>query len=183
MKTAEQEKLQGYPGHRKLNESAPVLDTEIPDPPRWLKSISKRAYYDFVKIVGPEGMRVMSKSDRIALVMICEAFEEWRNCRKEIMNQGMYVPVKIKEYIDKKGNLVRETNGIKIHPLMKAKNDAWGMVMKGLSRFGMTPYDRQKVSTVMGKKEDDRPKKKTLADIRKEALKKGKQHLKAVGNS
>ncbi len=35
-------------------------------------------------------MRVMAKSDRLALVLICDAWEEYRQCKAEIEDVGSY---------------------------------------------------------------------------------------------
>ncbi|MBA3012674.1 MAG: hypothetical protein KKF12_16740 [Proteobacteria bacterium] len=89
-KPAELEKLQGNPGHRPVNPNLPVADTAIPGPPKYLGRIAARAYNDLVGLVGTDGMRVMAKSDRLALILICDAWEEYRQCKEEIEDVGQY---------------------------------------------------------------------------------------------
>ena len=167
MKTAEQEKLQGYPGHRPKKTNMPIPDyNNLPDPPRWMGRIGKRAYYDLMELVGSKGMRVMAKSDRLALVMVCEAFEEYRNCKNEIKTHGRY-------WLDK--------NTMKKHPAITDMQNAWTRIMSGLSKFGMTPYDRQKV-TVLPSDKKEKTREELMQEKRALALAsaKKKMHLKTV---
>ncbi len=161
-KTAEQEKLEGYPGHRPVNKKAPVADRDIPPPPKWMGHISTRAYHDFVRLVGNEGMRVMAKSDKLALSLVCEAFEEWRKCKKILDEEGRY------------------TDGRR-HPALVDMQKWWSLLMTGLGKFGMTPYERQKVSTI-GEPKKEKTREELMAEKRQSALEaaKAKQHIKAV---
>lgn len=162
-KTAEQERLEGYPGHRKVNDSAPKPNRDIPDPPKWMKSVSTRAYHDIVRLVGSDGMRVMGRSDKFALIMLCEAFEEWRNCRDILAKDGRYFESG-KVVFDDEGNQHIDNRQIKRHPAVGDMQNAWNRIMMGLGKFGMTPYDRQKVVVLL----DDKPKEKTREEILKE---------------
>lgn len=181
-KTAEQEKLEGYPGHRPVSKNAPVPDMEIPDPPKWMSRIAKRAYYDLVAVVGPEGMRVMAKSDKLALSMVCEAFAEWRECRTVLAKEGRYHKSG-KIILDKEGNPVIEQYQIKRHPAVGDMQNAWSRLMTGLGKFGLTPYERQKVVAI-AVPESGKPKEKSTTDKRKAALAAAKEnaHLKAVNS-
>lgn len=180
-KTAAQEKLEGYPGHRPANKSMPVPDQEIPPPPRWMGPISTRAYHDLVRVVGPEGMRVMAGSDRLALVMVCEAFEEWRRCRDMIQAEGRYFESG-KVVIGDKGEAMVSNRQIKRHPAVGDMQNAWNRIMTGLGKFGLTPFERQKVSAISESKRE-KTREETMAENRKKALEaaKKKSHIKAVG--
>lgn len=161
-KTAEQEKLEGYPGHRPVNENAPVPDRDIPGPPKWMGRVSTRAYHDFVRLVGPSGMRVMAKSDRMALVMVCEAFQEWRDCKNLLDTEGRYL------------------DGKRHHAVADLQK-WWGLIMTGLGKFGMTPYERQKTKAI-GEHKKEKTREEIMAENRKKALEaaKSKAHIKAV---
>jgi len=170
VKTAEQEKLQGFPGHRPKKANIPVPDQNIPDPPKWMGRIGKRAFYDLKEVVGNTGMRVMARSDRLALVMVAEAFEEYRECKKEIEKTGRY-------WLDAKG--VSKKNSAIVD-----MQNAWGRVMSGLSKFGMTPYDRQKV-TVLSPEKKEKTREELMTEKREKALASAQKryHLKAVNES
>ena len=146
-KTAEQERLEGYPGHRKPNANAPEADRDIPGPPKWLGNISTRAYHDLVRLVGNDGMRVMAKSDQLALSMVCEAFQDYRRYNDIIEIEGPHYRNGIYKE-DEEGNVIVNTIQVKKHPLIAAKENAWQRLMTGLGQFGLTPYQRQKVSAI-----------------------------------
>ncbi len=174
-KTEEQQKLEGYPSHHKKKATKiPVIkakDRQIPDPPRWMGRISKRMYHDLVDIVGKEGMKVMAKSDRLALVMVCEAFAEWRECRSTLATEDRYYTS------ERAGNKT-----IKRHPAVGDMQNAWTRIMTGLGKFGLTPYERQKVSVIVGDKKKKKTREQEMAERRKKAIKaaQDKNHLQAV---
>lgn len=165
-KTFEQEKLEGYPGHRPKNTGAPVPNRDIPPPPKWMGRISTRAYHDFVRTVGPDGMNVMAQSDRIALVMTCEAFAEWRECKKIVDLYGRY----------------QESKGVfKRHPAVVDMQNAWNRIMVGLGKFGMTPYERQKV-TVLPEEKREETREEKMARRRANAARRAKENNLRVVN-
>lgn len=134
MKTAEQEKLEGNPGRRPENKKAPKPDRNIPDPPKYLDRVGVRAYHELVRIVGEEGMKVMAKSDALALSLICDAYSEYRLCRKITQTEQERYP---------------ESGGlIKRHPAITDAANAFARVMNGLKSFGMNPADRAKVNII-----------------------------------
>lgn len=180
-KTAEQERLEGYPGHRPVNKSAPEPSRDIPDPPKWLGKIGSRHYHDLVRRIGPKGMRVMGASDRDALAMVCDVYEEYRNCREVLEIEGPYFRSKKVVEVDGTDDVVTEYGPWKRHPAVGDKQNAWTRYMTGLGKFGLTPYERQKVSAF----EEDKPKQtreEVMAERRKNAVEaaKNKTHIKAV---
>jgi P27 family predicted phage terminase small subunit len=147
-KTAEQERLEGYPGHRPVNENPPTPDRNIPNPPKWLGKIAARHYHDLVRRIGPEGMRVMAASDRDALAIVCDVFEKYRNCREFLEKNGRYFDIWDEE--------TKTLVGSKRNPRVIDEQKYWGLYMTGLGQFGLTPYQRKNVSVLPEEKKESR---------------------------
>jgi P27 family predicted phage terminase small subunit len=182
-KTAEQERLEGYPGHRPVNGSAPVPDSNIPPAPKWLGKIATRHYYDLARRLGNDGMRVLGASDTFALAMVCDTYEEYRKCRDILEEEGPYFQSG-RNILNDEGDIIGIDNlQKKRHPAVGDKQNAWSRYMTGLGKFGLTPYERQKVSVIS----DDKPvqsRDDILAEKRKKALEaaKNKSHIRKVVN-
>lgn len=191
MKTAEQEKLEGNPGRRPENKSAPKPDPAILEPQKFLNRVATRAYHELVKIVGPEGMQVMAKTDSLALTMICDAYADYRVAVKTIDKYGATVEnsamIETGE-LDKKGKKITEKVlvSLKRNPAVGDKQNAWSRVMQGLSKFGMTPYDRKNVSILELLPEESPEEKKARdradAKIRAKIAAGNKTHIQKVVN-
>lgn len=181
-KTEEQEKLEGYPGHRPVNKSAPVPDRRIPIPPKWLGKIATRHYHDIARLIGPDGMRVMAASDLFSLAIVCDAYEDYRNCRDLLEKEGPYFDSG-KVVALENGEVVISNLQKKRHPAVGDKQNAWVRYMSGLGKFGLTPYERQKVSALP----EDKPtqtREEIMAEKRKKAIEAAKSgsHVKKVVN-
>lgn len=189
-KTAEQEKLEGFPGHRPVSENMPEPDRNIPEPPKFLSRVGKRAYHELVRLVGPEGMQTMARSDALALSMVCDAYAEYRLARSEVENlENRYLisgATKTSENKDGSVKVETFTKQIRRHPAVGDAQDAWKRVMAGLGKFGLTPYDRKSVESLGRPKQESREDK--IAKRRAEAAEKAKiaaqkgEHLKKVSN-
>ena len=181
-KTAEQERLEGFPGHRAQNKSAPVPDRDIPSPPKWLGKIASRHYCDLVRRIGPQGMRVMAASDIYALAIICDSYEDYRKCRDILEKEGPYFESG-KAIIQEDGSIIWDNLQKKRHPAVGDKQNAWSRYMTGLGKFGLTPYERQKVS-VIGEDKPEKTREQLMAESRAKALEaaKNKQHIRKVVN-
>ncbi len=189
-KTKEQEKLEGNPGKRAINKNSPSPDRAIPDPPKFLSRVGKRAYHDLVRMVGNEGMRVMAKTDSLALSLVCDAYAEYRKTRDVVENldDRYYISSeKVNVITHKDGSVTTEKSQIiKRHPAVGDAQDAWKRIMQGLGKFGMTPYDRKNVNALEEEeketREDKMARRRADAALRaKERAKDGK-HIKKVGN-
>ena len=168
-KTLEQEKLQGYPGHRPVNKNAPVAEMVIPKAPKFLDKVATRKYYDLSRAAGIEGMRVAGKSDGEILAMTAFAYSRFRAALKTLGEKTEYYET--------------PSGQIKKHPAMGEVSNWWVKYNFGLSKLGMTPYERQKVSAIPEEKVED-PQVQTAADKRKAAIVAAKEnaHLKAVNS-
>ncbi len=172
-KTAEQERLQGYPGHRPVNSNAPVPDMTIPEPPKRLGRIAKRHYHDVARVVGPDKMRTMGASDIFALTAICEIYQNYRDCRDFLDKHGRYFDVFEDDVlVDSKRN-----------PRVIDEIKYWDQYLKGLGKFGLTPYERQKVSTLSEDK-PEQTREQAMTEKRKKAVAAAKKggHIQAVVN-
>ena len=177
MKTIDQEKLEGNPGRRPINDLAPEPKKEIPNPPKFLDRIGKRAYHELSRLVGPDGMNVMAKTDGLALAMICDAYQEYRDTLKILDEDGKYYissQIKIVKVDEKTGKTTTSLKEVrKKHPAVPDMQNAWARVMSGLSKFGMTPYDRKNVKILSPVKKES--KKEIAAERRAEAARKAKE--------
>lgn len=83
-------------------------------------------------------MNLINDVDQTALVLLAEAYDDYR---------------KAKEYIDKNGDVYSVTNQAgeilyKLHPKARIMAESWGRVKKMLSEFGLTPSARAKLNAV-----------------------------------
>lgn len=171
MKTAAQEKLEGNPGHRPENKTAPEINTDIPNPPKFLCPIGKRAYHDLVALFGVSGSQVLSREHASYLSYLADAIADFRKYRAEV---------------EKDGVMMETQSGKKPHPLIKYKDEAWKRVERGLKEFGGTAYSSKSVSKILGiTTEETREEKKarTRAEASEKAKKlaKNQNHITKVG--
>ena len=86
-------------------------------------------------------MNLINEVDETALVLLAEAYDDYR---------------KAKAYIDKHGDTYSVTNQAgeilwKLHPKARIMSESWGRVKKMLSEFGLTPSARAKLNAVENK--------------------------------
>lgn len=166
MKTIEQEKLEGNPSRRPVNESAPMAAGKIPNPPKFLDRVGTRKYHDLVRIVGLDGMRVAGKSDGEALAMVAFAYSKFRNAQ-DSLDQAT-------EFYTTPGGQIKK------HPASGEVSDWWTKYQAGLSKFGMSPFDRKNVDALPGEKKKSR--KQELAERREQATEKANKLKKNAAN-
>jgi len=194
LKTAEQEKMEGNPGRRPINENTPMADGKIQGPPKYLSKVGARFYNDLCRVCGPENMRVLSSSDASALALVADAYAEYRLARDVVNELDIrYYTSKeeIKVTFDKKTGAEKITSSktIKRHPAVGDMQNAWSRVMSGLSKFGMTPYDRKNVvsapeSKPVSKKDEIKEARKNRLAKMQELKKKAEagDHIKVASN-
>ncbi len=189
-KTTDIEKLEGNPGRRKPPVNEPQPPKGIPEAPEWLSEKATIAYYELSKIVGPDGMNTMSKTDGIAMAMLCDAFIEYRYARDELENGTDFYKAdpdpKIEEplHINIGRYYISKDGLVKRHPAVGDMQDAWKRVAMMLGQFGMTPVARKNVQTLGNKKEKTREqkmaeKRKKMAEVAKKAAEEGSHIRKA----
>lgn len=191
MKTDNQDKLEGRPGHRKIKD-VPAPSRKIPPPPKSLDAVGKRFYYDLVRLCGDE-MKVLAITDTKALEMLSDAYSEYRAIKNLIPNMDDKYYVSKREITTKLhedgSETITESTIIKKHPAVSDMQNAWGRIMQALTRFGMTPYDRQKVGPMLESGTDNKPTRKDeLKEKRIKIQEKAKKmaedggHIKEVAN-
>jgi P27 family predicted phage terminase small subunit len=126
--------LKGTAQPCRTNTKEPKLAVERPLVPKWLSEKAKEAYLDLSEIL--YGMQVLTKADRTALEMLCDAYAEYRQAREFVEQYGMTYGVTTKE-----GDTLH-----KVYPQVAIASDAYKRVRSMMTEFGLTPASRSKVS-------------------------------------
>lgn len=108
--------------------------------PSWLPDRSRNAFKALRKLFINAG--ILSQLDRHALILLCDAWDEWMEARLIIKKEGMFY-----ETYTKSGNIIKRP-----HPANARRTDAWNRIRSMLSEFGATPASRSKI--VEGKPEE-----------------------------
>jgi len=104
--------------------------------PDWLRGKALWAWRQLAEIMGDHGMKVLTRADRHALSLLCDAYGEYRDARKIVDKEGLVITV-----LTEMGPLPRK------HPAVAIYQDAWRRVRAMLIEFGLTPAARSKVET------------------------------------
>jgi P27 family predicted phage terminase small subunit len=134
--------LKGTAQPCRVNKKEPKLAVERSMVPKWLSKRAQEAYIDLSDIL--VGMQVLTKADRTALEMLCDAYAEYRQAREYIEQHGMSYEVNTKD-----GSVLH-----KVYPQVAIGSDAYKRVRSMMTEFGLTPASRGKVSA-QGEQADD----------------------------
>ena len=128
--------------HKKKNEKEPMPEVGIPNTPAWLDGIAKYAF----KELGLElsGLKVLTKADKKALELLCDAYSEYRRARAVIIEKGMTYATTTEA-----GNEM-----VRTRPEVGISQSAWRRCSDMLKQFGLTPSARSGVE-VLSEKEAD----------------------------
>ncbi len=122
-------------GNRRGRKPKTALDLEpsLPKPPEWLSEKALIAWSE----IGPVAVakRVMTIADRHALVLLCEAWAEWRECLEIIAEEG-----RTYEAVSDRGG-----SSLRAHPAVAQAADAWRRCDTMLANFGLSPAARARV--------------------------------------
>jgi P27 family predicted phage terminase small subunit len=135
-KPAPLKKLEGTDRKDRRNVNAPELPVAIPLMPEWLSDQAKEAYQELSILL--TDMRVLTKADRKALEMLCDAYSEYREAREIIRTEGMTY-----ETTNKEGDVMHRAR-----PEVAIASDAFKRVKTMLGEFGLTPATRSKVNAL-----------------------------------
>ena len=102
--------------------------------PAWLPLEAKRAWRELAPLLS--GMQVLTSADKSALVMLCDAWAEWRSARDEVIEKGETYTV-----ITEAGSEM-----IRPRPEVAIAADAWKRIKAMLVEFGMTPAARSRIT-------------------------------------
>lgn len=104
--------------------------------PDWLKGQGLWMWRQLAQLLGPKEMKVLSVADRHALMLLCDAYREYREARRTVEKEGQVIDV------ENKYGTVKA-----VHPAVKIASDAWRRVRLMLVEFGLTPAARAKVNS------------------------------------
>src|SRR5687768_11847336 len=86
--------LKGTERPCRVNKAEPVLPVERTMVPKWLSERAKEAYRELSDVL--VGMQVLTKADRMALEMLCEAYATYRNASEFVQQNGFTYPMQTK---------------------------------------------------------------------------------------
>ncbi|SHE58967.1 phage terminase, small subunit, putative, P27 family [Fodinibius roseus] len=101
--------------------------------PHWLPARARTAFKQLRTLFTDLG--ILTESDRHALILLCDAWEEFMQARLIIEREGMFYETETNQ-----GNTIKRP-----HPANARRSDAWNRVRSMLSEFGATPASRSKI--------------------------------------
>ena len=135
--------IQGTLRPDRANKNEPKLDAQIPTTPSWLSPIAKNAFKEIAELL--VDIRVITKADKKALEIMCDAYSEYRELRKVVIEHGPTF-----ETTGVGGDTV-----IRARPEVAMSSDAWKRFNSQLQQFGLTPASRAKVNAMEKEPEQD----------------------------
>ena len=110
-------------------QNEPKLPVEAPDCPEWLSGEAKKEWDRLVPILLEAG--VLTKADRMALVMLCKAWARYLQAERRVERDGITVKTQF--------------GAMKPHPAIAIANAAWAQLAKACAMFGIDPADRSSI--------------------------------------
>lgn len=108
----------------------PQRDIAAPAPPSWLGAMARDEWRRVVPQLLHDG--VLSKDNRAALTVYCEAWDEFHLAKRRLRKDGYFVPGSL-------GSLVA-------HPAIQLLNHASARILRFAQEFGLTPSARARLS-------------------------------------
>ncbi len=133
----------GNPGKRRLNDREPQAPAGMPECPKWLPDRARECWADLAPQL--EGMRVVTRADRLALILLCQHYAEWMDALDLIEEAG---GVTYESETEAGARIVRA------HPAVAIAADAARRVKALLVEFGLTPSARTRVKASEAEPED-----------------------------
>lgn len=145
-KPTQLKKLAGNPGKRPLNanEPKPPKPDRVPYAPRHLNDDAKKEWRRMGGALLQLGL--YTELDYAALAMYCQAFGRWIQAERMVTELGEVL-------------LSTQTSNYYQNPWFHVANRAWDQMLKMLSRFGLSPADRARLSVAQPEEQDE------LADL------------------
>jgi P27 family predicted phage terminase small subunit len=122
--------------NRDGNAAPPNNQYTIPQPPSWLTSKAKKAYKELAEDL--HNMGVVTKEDRHKLGLVCQEYADYIQLQETIQREGGFYWLETES-----GSLVQ-----KKRYEVDTANTKVKFVANELSRFGLDPANRNKVSRV-----------------------------------
>lgn len=127
--------LTGNPGKRALNKREPKGGGILGAPPAHLDVIGRNLWRRLQKLLS--NMQLESEGDRQALELLCSAYEEWRDARAAVVENGLTY-----ERTTAQGDSI-----ISVRPEVRIAADAMRRMHRMLLEFGLTPSARSRVTS------------------------------------
>ena len=144
-KPAAVKKQQGNPGKRKVADKAPTAGKwTYNQRPKHLSLIGKEAFADLRDLLGPRGMQMLDKADKMALEVLAETYAEWRSANDEVLRDGM-----VQEVETKQGGMMKRQ-----HPAVNIRGNAAKRMLSLMAEFGLTPSSRSRLLNNQGEGDD-----------------------------
>lgn len=124
----------GNPGKRALNKREPKAVGTYGAPPAHLTRVGQSLWRRLAKKLN--AMNLESEGDRNALEILCSAYEEWREAREIVIDEGLTYERKTAQ-----GEVM-----IVARPEVAIAADAMRRVHRLLLEFGLTPSARSRVT-------------------------------------
>lgn len=152
--------IRGNPGRRPINENEPVPPAGKVACPSWLPAEGKKAFRELVKVLGDQGMKVLTTADRLALTLLCDAFATYRQAQKDLEMAALDELLRKKVAAVEAGRDVEDVTVssltyesptptgtiVRPRPEVAIAAEAWRRVARMLLEFGLTPAARSKVA-------------------------------------
>ena len=125
--------LHGNPGKRPLNDREPKPEKGAPSCPPHIRKdkVAAREWRSIIKVL--DAMGLLTKADRTALALYCEAYSRWIEAGEQVKKIGMVVKN-------------AQTGVVYQSPYLAIVNKAFEQIQKFLIEFGMTPSSRTRIS-------------------------------------
>jgi P27 family predicted phage terminase small subunit len=130
--------IEGTNRKARENPNEPMLESSIPNMPSWLPPKAKTCWRELSELL--LGMRVITKADRKCLELLCDAYSEYRDCRKFVTSNGYTYKT-----VTQSGDELHRP-----YPQVNMAQNAWKRVLDGLKEFGLSPSSKSKVSAIDG---------------------------------
>jgi P27 family predicted phage terminase small subunit len=122
-------KLEGNPGHRRLNEEEPAPAALAPPCPPFIQGAAREHWDEVAPQL--EAMGVLARIDGPMLAAYCEAYAQWRRAT---------------DGLAKLGDIIKYPNGIPtLSPYFAIQRRAISTMLRLATEFGMTPSSRSRL--------------------------------------
>lgn len=141
--------VNGTLNQTRQNWNEPKVQPEIPEPPGHLSELEKECWALFAKLLAPLG--VVGATDVVAFELLAVTYAHHRRLAQAMRDASTFV------YSPTKGSGKSERIMLRARPEMGMLREADRQLLALLSRFGLTPADRQRVVSETGVCEEDDP--------------------------
>lgn len=127
-------RLEGNPGHRKLNDKEPNANSGVPVCPSWLLPDAKNEWKRLAKKLYQIG--ILTVNDRTTFAAYCQSYARWKEAN---------------EHLEADGSVVLTKNGFEQPSAWVAiANTNQKLMMQAAAEFGLTPSVRSRLVADVG---------------------------------